>query len=192
MNPIDRKPGRNRFLQFPADKRGNAGVEFGITATALVFLFLGLVETSRYLMLHLKTQHVAVTVADLVTRDEAISEAQIDDVFNVVSHILSPFPVGAKSAVILSSMGQTSGQSAKIYWQRSGAGSLSSISEFGAGGSAIAGMPAGLALRDDQTLVTVEVFYHYEPWIFDIFSAKTIKRLAYFRPRIGALVDVDT
>lgn len=177
--------------RFATDKRGVAAVEFAMAVTVLVFLFLGLLETSRFLMLYLKAQHATVAVADLVTRDKKINEAQVTDLFNVVGQILSPFPVGAKSHVIVSAMGRPTGQPASIFWQRTGAGSLSATSAFGAEGASISALPASLTLRDDQTLVTVELFYQYDPWIFDIFGSYTINRLSYFRPRIGALMQVD-
>jgi len=166
-------------------------VEFALAITVLTFLFFGLLETSRFLMLYLKAQHAAVAVADLVTRDETINEAQVTDLFNVVAQVIAPFPVGADSHVIISAMGRPAGGAASVFWQRTGAGSLAAISDFGSAGTSISGLPAGLSLRDDQTLVTVEVFYQYDPWIFDFFGSYTIERLSYFRPRIGALLAVD-
>ena len=177
--------------RFRGDKRGVAAVEFALAITVLTFLFFGLVETSRYLMLYLKAQHAAVAVADLVTRDETINEAQVTDLFNVVAQVIAPFPVGADSHVIITAMGQPAGEAARVFWQRTGAGSLSATSDFGGAGDPISALPAGLTLRDDQTLVTVELFYQYNPWIFDIFGSSTIERLSYFRPRIGALLAVD-
>lgn len=159
------------------DKRGVAAVEFAIAITSLVFLFFGLLETSRFLMLYLKAQHAAVAVADLVTRDKTINEAQV----------IHPFPVGANSNVVVTAMGQ----SASIYWQRTGAGSLNATSSFGAGGTTISSLPGGITMRDDQTLVAVEMFYQYDPWIFDFFGSYVIKRMSYFRPRIGALTVVN-
>ncbi len=191
MSRSDPNTSRSWLRRLRADKRGVAAVEFALASTALAFLFLGLLETSRFLMLYLKAQHAAVTVADLVTRDKKINEAQITDMFNVVTHVMAPFPVGGQSSVIVSAMGRPTGQPASIYWQRTGAGSLSSVSAFGTQGSTITALPGGLTLRDDQTLVTVELFYQYQPWVFDIFGSYTIRRLSYFRPRIGALTQVD-
>lgn len=173
------------------DKRGVAAVEFAIAVTSLVFLFFGLLETSRFLMLYLKAQHAAVAVADLVTRDKTINEAQVTDMFNVVAQVIHPFPVGPNSHVVVTAMGQPAGQSASIYWQRTGAGSLTTTSSFGAGGTTISSLPGGITMRDDQTLVAVEMFYQYDPWIFDFFGSYVIKRMSYFRPRIGALTVVD-
>lgn len=183
-----RRTWRRRLFK---DKRGVAAVEFALAITALTFLFFGLLETSRFLMLYLKAQHAAVAVADLVTRDKTINEAQVTDLFNVVAQVIAPFPVGPDSNVIVSAMGRPTGQPASIYWQRSGAGSLVTTSDFGTAGTSISSLPSGLSLRDDQTLVAVELFYRYDPWIFDFFGSYTIKRLSFFRPRIGTLLQVD-
>lgn len=191
MSRSDPSTRRTLVWRLRRDKRGVAAVEFALAITALTFLFLGLLETSRFLMLYLKAQHAAVAVADLVTRDKTINEAQVTDLFNVVGQILAPFPVGANSSVIVSGMGRPAGGAASIYWQRTGAGSLTATSAFGTEGAAIGSLPAGLSLRDDQTLVTVELFYQYTPWVFDFFGSYTINRLSYFRPRIGALLAVD-
>ena len=182
---------RGLIARLRRNKRGVAAVEFAIAVSSLTFLFFGLLETSRFIMLYLKAQHAAVAVSDLVTRDKTINEAQVTDLFSVVAQIIHPFPVGANSNVVVTAMGQPAGQPASIYWQRSGAGSMTTTSSFGAGGSSISSLPAGITLRDDQTLVAVELFYQYDPWIFDFFGSYVIKRMAYFRPRIGALLQVD-
>ncbi len=182
---------RGLIARLRRDKRGVAAVEFAIAVSSLVFLFFGLLETSRFLMLYLKAQHAAVAVADLVTRDKTINEAQVTDLFNVVAQVIHPFPVGADSNVVVTAMGQPAGQPASIYWQRTGAGSLTTTSSFGGAGTSISSLPGGITLRDDQTLVAVEMFYRYDPWIFDFFGSYTIKRMSYFRPRIGSLLQVD-
>ena len=95
MSPSEQRSQHTGWLRFCRSRRGNMAIEFALIAPLIMLLLAGTVEASRYLMLHLKVQHASVTVADLVTRDETITETVIADIFNVVEQILSPFAVGA-------------------------------------------------------------------------------------------------
>ncbi|WP_417455746.1 TadE/TadG family type IV pilus assembly protein [Kordiimonas sp.] len=172
------------------DTRGAVLTELALSAPIYLIFFVGTVEVGNYLLMTLKLQHTVVSIADLVTRDETISEDVIDDIFKAVPQILTPFPTGDQSVTIVSAISQTEDVVASVFWQRNGGGTLQADSEFGAEGDPVA-LPEGLTLRDDETILATEIYYEYEPLIFDFIPARTIRKASYFRPRIGSLQEME-
>ena len=163
--------------------------ELALSMPLYIGLLTGVVEVGNYFLLNLKVQHTVVSIADLVTRDEEISEAVVVDIFQVMPHIMDPYVGGTGSLAIITSVSQTPDEQATVFWQRSGGGSLSVTSDFGAEGEA-ANLPSLITMRDGETVLATEVFYQYEPLIFSFLPSTTIRRVSYFRPRIGALQEI--
>jgi hypothetical protein len=176
-----------RFLR---DARGSALVEIALSIPILMTLLTGIVETGFFLMLNQKLQHTAVAISDLTTRDEDIAQATLDDIFSAAPQIMAPFAMGDRARVIVSSVGQEEGQQPRILWQRSGAGTLTQASELGLEG-AIPTLPGEITMRDNETLVVTEIFYTYQPFIFQVIDPVLMRRVSYFRPRIGTLTTIQ-
>ena len=191
MNHIDRQTTSTGRAGFWRDGGGTMAIEFAFAVPLILVLIIGVLEASRYLMLHLKVQHAAVTVADLVTRDETTSESVIADIFNVVGQILSPYPIGDASITIITAITKSPDQDPRIGWQRSGAGTLVQSSTIGNAGDVVVTIPGGISVRDDESILAVEVYYQFEPFYFDLFPPQMVQKTAYFRPRLGALTSVD-
>lgn len=172
------------------DRRGISSVEFALTVPILVFLFTGLAETGAFLLLHVKLQHATVSVADLITRDERVNESTVADLFEAVPEIMDPFELGADGVVVVSAVGRVGTQDAQVLWQRRGAGPLIRASEIGVQGSTVTA-PNGVPIRPDETVVVAELFFNYEPLIFPFFDAHEISKTAFYRPRLGALQQID-
>ena len=172
------------------DRRGITSIEFALTAPILVFLFTALAETGAFLLLHVKLQHATVSVADLITRDERVNEATVADLFEAVPEIMSPFSLGADGVVVVSAVGRLGTQDPQVLWQRRGAGPLIRASEIGIAGDTVT-PPNGIPLRADETVVVAELFFNYEPLIFPFFEPQEITKLAFYRPRLGALQQID-
>jgi len=170
-------------------EEGSILTELALSMPLYIGLVTGVVEVGNYLLLNLKVQHTVVSIADLVTRDEEITEAVLTDIFQVVPQIMSPYTTGADSVTIVSSVSQTPDIPATVFWQRSGGGSLVEISDFGVEGE-LATLPGVITMRDGETVLATEVYYRYEPLIFSFLPPKTIRRVSYFRPRIGALQEI--
>lgn len=173
-----------------SDDRGAILAELAFSMPLFISFLMGIVEVGNYLLVNLKLQHSVVSIADLVTRDEEISEDVMADVFNAAPQIMAPFPMGEDALVIVTAISQTEDVPATIYWQRMGGGSLSAASEFGIEGAPPV-LPAGLTMRDNETILATEIFYSYEPVIFQFVPTQTIRKSSFFRPRIGALQEVD-
>jgi Flp pilus assembly protein TadG len=165
---------------------GSILVELALSMPLYIGILTGVVEVSNYLLLNLKIQHTVVSIADLVTRDEEITEAVIADIFDVIPQIMQPYDTGVDSLAIITSVSQTADIQATVFWQRSGGGTLQETSSFGAEGES-ATLPSVITMRDGETVLATEVYFRYEPLIFSFLPSQTIRRVSYFRPRIGAL-----
>jgi hypothetical protein len=172
------------------DDRGSILTEIALAMPLYISVLMGTVETGNFLLTHLKVQHTVVSVADLITRDEDISEDVIEDIFLAVPQIMAPFHDSGKTVAIVSAISQNEDTPASIFWQRHGGGTLAKSSSFGDQGDALASLPAGLTLRDNETILATEIYFSYEPLIFTFIEAQTIYKASYFRPRIGALQEV--
>lgn len=181
---------RRLATRFSRREDGAVLVEIAFSIPVMFFLLAGLVELGFFLLLTMKLQHTAVSVSDLTTRDEQITQATLDDIFTAAPQIMAPFPLGDRANVVISAISRNSTTPTRIFWQRSGGGTLNEPSRLGAEGETPTIDPA-LTLRDDETIVVTEVFYDYQSILFPILETGTVRRVAYFRPRLGALQTVN-
>ncbi len=188
---------RHWLKRFRRDRRGNPAVEFALFAPLLVLMFAALLEIGNLLMVHLKVWHSTVTVGDLATRTEEISEGEITDLYRVVEQVMKPYVTGGdKSLFIVTAVSRLAdGYPPVLCWRRTGAGTMSETSDLTySEGNSITQVPNDLTdmmPRTGETLVLVETFYSYTPLIFDLFSVThTIRKRAFYRPRIGALQNI--
>lgn len=186
MNPI--KKLANRFKR---NEDGATLIEIALSMPIFLVLLTGTVEVSNYLLLNLKLQHTVISVADLVTRDEEVTEDIIDDVFSAVPIIMAPYTDEEDTLTIVSAVSQTEDDPASVFWQRSGAGTLSATSELGEEGDLVDANEIGITMRDNETVLATEIYFTYEPLIFSFLPEQTLRRVAYFRPRIGALQEIS-
>ena len=181
---------RPSFRHFLKSTRAAALIELALALPVLLTFLAGTVEVGFYLMLNQKLQHTAVALSDLTTRDEEISEGVLTDIFNAAPQIMDPFGMGERSRVFISAAGLSDDGDETVFWQRTGAGSLAQASGVGTAGGTPT-LPGDLPMRENETIVVTEVFYRYEPIFFSMVGDKVLRRTAFFRPRIGALREVE-
>lgn len=172
------------------NERGAILAELAFAMPLFLTFLTGIVEVGNYLLVNLKLQHTVISIADLVTRDETINEDVITDIFAAVPQIMAPFETGPDGVVIVSAISQTPDDPASIFWQRIGGGTMIKPSEFGIEGSPPS-LPDGLTLRDDETIIATEIYYMYRPVIFQFIPEQTVRKTSFFRPRLGALQEVQ-
>jgi hypothetical protein len=170
---------------------GNMAVEFALVLPVLLLLMLGSAELARFVILHQKVDRVAVTMSDLVSRAETVSENDLDDMFVAAGQVAQPFDIGNLGVVIVSSVTNPDGDGPIVAWQRSGGGALSATSQLGIEGGA-ASLSADFEVRVGETAIIAEVFYDFEPFVSELVVApQTLYRRAHHRPRLGTLETVD-
>lgn len=180
-----------RFLRrLKRSEKGAILAELALALPLFISLLTGIVEVGNYLLVNLKLQHTVVAIADLVTRDESITQDLLDDIFLAAPQIMAPFPMGEDAVVVVSAISQNADTPMTIFWQRRGGGTLNQNSEFGIEGE-VPTLPAGLTLRDDETILATEIYFAYEPIIFEFLPIQVIRKSSFFRPRIGALQEIE-
>jgi hypothetical protein len=75
-----------------------------------------------------------------------------------------------------------------VSWRYTGGGSLTAASNLGALGTTPS-MPAGFTFEERENVIAAEVFYQFSPLISNqFFGTTTIYRVAFYKPRLGALI----
>lgn len=173
--------------KFRRNREGSMILETALTLPILMLSFFGAVETGRYVILHQKLDRAAVTIADLVARADKLTTAQINDIFAATAPIVEPFDIKTGGKVIISSVLKTPNNPAKVVWQRTGSGTMTATSRIGVtNGNAT--FPTGFTLRDNESVIVTEVFYHFTPMLFVHMTGPTTGDLytrSFFRPRVA-------
>jgi Flp pilus assembly protein TadG len=167
---------------------GVAASELALIMPILILLMLGGFELSRLVWLEVKLDRAVVSMGDLVARLQAANTTTMTNLFTAVGQIARPFPTGASSLVIVSSISlDPATNNPKLNWQSKGGGTLASTSRVAPCGGTIA-LPTGLTLQAGDVLIVSEIFYSFVPATGQgIVSPMTRYKNAYFRPRVGTL-----
>ncbi len=182
---------RKMFKKFVRQEKGSMFAEIAFALPMLVMVLFGTVEMSRYVLVNMKVDRVANTMADLVSRAPQITQTDVNDYFFAVEHVLRPFKMEEDGTVIISSITGEDSTNARIQWQRQGAGTLAASSHIGQDGQ-LATLPGDFTLKQGENVILVEVYYNFEPFVAgDIRAATQIYRHAVFRPRINNLQVVN-
>jgi Flp pilus assembly protein TadG len=173
-----------------ANRRGSIVAEAAVAIAVLVSMSLSGLEFARYTLLNQKMERVSAEIADLVSRDEAITDTDIANIFAAVDEIASPFDVQANGKVIVSAVGITNNGPLTMYWQRS-SGSYTATSHIGTPGNGVT-LPAGFTVASGTTAIIAEVTYHYTPWVLPgLIGNPEVYDIAFYRPRFGTLNQVN-
>jgi Flp pilus assembly protein TadG len=182
-------PARDNPRPLLGDDRGISAVEFALVLPVLLLLAMGIAEVGRFALLAMKVNHAAATLGDLAAREETLTGAFVDSLFDAVEHVMEPFDIAAEGAAFVSGVGLDGGRT-EVLWQRQGAGSLAVDSVVGSVGN-VAALPEGLEARTGETILATEVIFRYEPWLLGLVPETTVRRVSYFRPRLGSLQSLD-
>lgn len=173
--------------RFADDRRGVALVELGFAVPVLVAILLGCFEATRYVLLHQKLDRAATSVADLVAQQQAITTAQMCDLFNAASQVMEPYDLAANGRVVVSSVYRPDLPAATVAWQQQSAGSVAVTSQVGVDG-ATATLPSPLTVQTGQNVIVAEAFYDYTPYFLsNLFKPTRLYHSAFNRPRISNL-----
>ena len=178
--------------------RGSEGVsiiEFAMMAPVLTFLLLAGIEMGRYVLLQQKLSRLAISTSDLMSRAQAATVDDIEQVFAAAEYSMTPFKLDAEGIIHITSVTSDDDVTAtpRVDWQQSGAGAASHGSRVGSAEGAPAKLPDGFELDPDQNIIVVEVYYDYTPVFFDgVMQPKTIGQIALHRPRLVPLNELKT
>jgi hypothetical protein len=166
-------------------RRGSVMVEMAVATPILLMLLMGALEMARYVLIMQKLDRTAMSVGDLVSRGAQVTSADLDNIFDSVRHLMQPFEFPDRGVVLISAVTRQAGQDPTVVWQESGAGTVVQASEVGQPGNAAA-LPQNLLPRENESLYVAEVYYDYEPLIFEGFvDAARLYNWSVFRARLS-------
>ncbi|MCB1507794.1 MAG: pilus assembly protein [Hyphomicrobiaceae bacterium] len=172
-----------RLRGFARAREGVAAVEFAMIAPFMIALWLGSVELAQGVTINRKVAHASSALADLVTQQANLTEAEIEDIFDATEAILMPYSVSNMS-VVMSGIQIDSDGNPSIVWSRARNGSPDRV-----GGSG--GVPTGLRIPD-TFLVTAVVSYDFTPSTSRVISGTiTLDDRFFLRPRRSREITVS-
>ena len=183
--------------RFSASEQGMAYVEFALSLTILMLLFLGAIEISRCFLIIQKLEKTVNTLADVTTQTDPnisqITTSQMSQLMSAVDDMMSPYSAGANDPnikAVVTSLTKTGSANPIINWQYCGGGNLNVNSKFGKIiGASVTALPNGFTMNAGEEVIIGEIFYNFSPIISSnrFISAFQLYRTAVFMPRLGAL-----
>jgi Flp pilus assembly protein TadG len=162
--------------RFTRDRRGVAGIEFGIIAPVMITLYFGLVELTQGVMIHRKVTQLNRALADLTSQVTSISDTEVGNIFNAAKTVMMPF-TSVTPAMSIASVVIDNGGTARICWVDG--------SSIGGPGSAI-DVPTALRVPN-TSLIVAQASYSFSPQIpYPLTGPIEIGgNRVYMRPRLG-------
>lgn len=181
-----------RLLKLGRDKRGNVLLETAFGMAMLATLFMGGIEVARYALLTQKLDRTAMTLGDLMSRNETLTLNEINNIINSIPHIMEPFDFAASGGVVLSAVQRSQGGDPTVAWQVSQSEHMTLTSQIGALGD-VATLPSTLVLNDNENLFVAEVYFNFEPMLAaDMVDASQLYHRGIFRARLMDTLDIET
>lgn len=192
MIRLSRIPLLRRLARFGRDERGVAATEFAIIATVLTFALLGGTELSRYTLMHQKMDQVSASVSNMVAQSSTMKAVDFSNMWAAAAEIAKPFDMGgATSKVIISFIVAETNSNYRIQWQRTGGGTIGEVSKLGTEGG-LATMPTGVTMKQGDTIVAVEVYATYTPFVFpEVIGSTLVYHRSFDQPRLVDLITLE-
>jgi hypothetical protein len=176
-----------RLASFRGARSGTIPVEMALIAPVLLTMLLGIVDIGWLAVSRHKISRVAATLADLTSRGETISEAQIADMFAAGGAVARPFAFRTEGRAIVSSLVNPDGTGARIAWQRLSPTGIEVASHVGSQGGAPT-LPEGFAVRAGENIIVAESFFRFRPIVgMVVRGEQSIYARSFQRPRLGTL-----
>ncbi|MEM8799508.1 MAG: TadE/TadG family type IV pilus assembly protein [Pseudomonadota bacterium] len=174
--------------QLRRSEAGAALVEAAFIMPIIVGMVFGGLEIGRYVFDIQRAGRVAMSTADLISRNDEISTTQLSSLLDAANEIVGSESFSTKARVIVSYVRRTGSSAPTIEWQETrGPDGLGEPLVGSVGATAT--LPETVTLDEDEAVVVSEIYHPYSPLVFDsLLGDRTIYRVAYFRPRYGRLV----
>ncbi|MBS0384163.1 MAG: pilus assembly protein [Proteobacteria bacterium] len=163
--------------RFGRERKGLAAIEFAFLLPVMVFVLLASVDLINALGTYRRAENVAASLADVISRDTSVSNAEITGLWSAVAMLMYPDTDTVMSERVSSVM-INSATSATVVWSEAhnGATQLSV-------GSTVA-LPPQMMIAG-SSLIMAETTYHYtSPMHFLFPSSVNFSHTVYRRSRL--------
>lgn len=176
--------------RFRNEIRGVAALEFAIIAPVLILMLVGTLEISLAIAVNRKVSRISSTVADLITQSQSLTNSDLDNIMDVSSRIMYPYPNAVE--IVITTI-NVAGSNATVDC------SYSLGAPENAQGAPYT-VPSSIK-EDGVNLVSAKISADHTPmvgWLhydhgyisFDQ-TVMTMEEELFLRPRIGAMVNFD-
>ena len=169
-----------------ANDRGVSAMEFALILPILVMFSAGTIEYSRLILLTQKLQSGAFILADLTARDKELSTEQLGYIFLAIDQVIRPFGFADNGHAVITSIGADEDDELILNWHCP----VDATTHLVVDGE-VAALPGDITLAHGETLIAAEVFYDFEPLFGIGLGSRVIHRLAFYKPRLGDLTELD-
>lgn len=177
--------------KFRHDARGLAAVEFGMIAPVMMVLLIGTVEITRAVAIHQRFGQVTSMVADLVAREEKLTNDDVKAIYAIADLVMSPYDTQELQISVIPVMSSpTNASNTLVYpeitnrYNRKPGGERAKCQSYPLG--------AGVVGKN-ESVVVVETTYTFVPLFLNfIMGESPWKETAMAKPRKGLCVIFDT
>lgn len=164
-----------RFLK---DRCGIAAMEFALVAPMILFATLGAFDLIEMMHANKRIENVAASIADVVSRDTIVTDAEMDDIIGAPRRLMTPLATTGLRIRITSATVVASNR-AEVVWSEAEGG----FAPHRPGSTITVPEPVG---QTETGVIIVTVRYPWTPPLGIIAGGtRTIEHTEYRRPRIA-------
>lgn len=158
------------------NEEGVASVEFVFILPLLLLMYFGIAEVTQAFLADKRVTHVASAVGDLVAQSNSLSNAQIDDIYDIGADLMRPLPE-ADLAIRVTNVRIDNNGAPQVQW--TSGRNASGMAAFAAADA----VPQNLRTAG-QVIIVCETSYTYEsPLDYVLKDPIVIRRSMRFSPR---------
>ncbi|MCF6276091.1 MAG: pilus assembly protein [Robiginitomaculum sp.] len=158
------------------DKDGVAAIEFAFVAPVMIALYLGLAEVSMLISADRNVSHAASVTGDLATQEEALTEDEIEEIFNASLAVVGASYTNSQriSVDVISFEVDSDGDTQEVGYAKLGSGFNSKFDPSGT---------SATLLNQTSGLVVTRVSYDYISPSRTFVQSPTLKETFMLKPR---------
>lgn len=158
------------------DIRGVSAIEFAFVAPVMILFYLGMAELTMGMMAERRSSHAASAIGDLVAQSQALTNSDVEDIFEIADELVKPSSVATLRSCVVSIQAKANG-TPEVKWSKT----HRSPSNCPTSGTIT--VPANL-IAANEGLVMSEVQYDYTSPIANFLPAPvTFTERFYLKPR---------
>jgi len=166
-----------RFRRFGAAKSGLAALEFAIILPMMVFLLLGSVDLLDALSVNRRAENVAASLADVVARDTAVTNAEMTGIWSALNLLMYP-GTDASMSERVTSINIASASSAVVVWSEAQHG----LSPRAANSTVT--LPSQMMVAGTSVIMAETVYHYQSPLNFLYSGSVDFPHTVYRRSRL--------
>lgn len=166
-----------RMRRFARATGGMAAVEFALLLPMMILLLFGSIDLVNMLGANRRAQNAAASLADVVSRDTEISNAEVSGLWAALDVLLYP-NTAQQMQVRISSVRIVDASTARVVWSEGHGGYAPRTAD------SIIALPAGM-MQPGASVIVSETIYSYQAPVGIIQAAPmSFRHTAYRRSRI--------